>query len=104
MAKTLKFYTQEELTELQPFAEGKLSPSAKNLAAFCEKYNRGHMGVQVQVYKMRKGKTSKRQTPSLPKAPKTEAKVNKNEFIIPITRWEIRNDEQGNNLVLHFSK
>lgn len=103
--KVMKFYTTVEKKELAPFFSGKISATDENLKEFCEKHQRPVGGVKAYIYSKKIRKSyAKKITEKVIHAPKTEAKVTKDEFVIPITKWEIRTDGVNNSLVLHFSK
>lgn len=97
MKKTLRFYSKDEANELKPYINKEQSPTDENLKQFCVKYKRSANAVRAFIYSKRKVRTS-------PKRGIASATVTKNEFVIPISKWEIRNEGGNNSLVLHFQK
>lgn len=100
MAKTIKFYSRKELAALKPFITKKAKLTKESLDAFCSEFGRKPSAVRAIVFYKRKTSGLSVKRVSKP----TTAKVTKNEFVIPISKWEIRNDNGTNSLVLHFSK
>lgn len=98
MKKMIRFYSKNEANELKPFISKEQAPTDENLKQFCVKYKRNASAVRAFVYAKRKVKRSSR------KLGTTSAKVTKNEFVIPISKWEIRNEGGNNSLVLYFQK
>lgn len=102
--KVMKFYTTVEKKELAPFISGKISASDENLKEFCEKHQRPVGGVRAYIYGKKTKKSYDKKLTKAVSMPKAAAVVTKDEFVIPITKWEIRTDGVNNSLVLHFSK
>jgi hypothetical protein len=109
--QTLRFYSQEEKKALKPFINKNLSPSEENLKDFCKKYNRNFPSVQVYIYTNRKRKVERKEMlgKNSPKAAlkptlKNKSKVNlsKGEFKIPISNWNVTNDNGQFYFVVKF--
>ena len=108
--KTLKFYTKEENKELVPFIKGDLQPTKEALNDFCEKYNRNFESVRVRIYILRrKNKTKKALVKGSPVASlkptmkdKTTVNLSKGEFKIPISNWNVSNENGQFYFVVKF--
>jgi len=103
--KTLKFYTEHEMSILRDFAASKAAVNNKLIGQFCKDYNRSEHSVTCKVYELRKklGIENSR-PPRLIKNKKTSpkanvvkdssiAKISKGEFKIPVTNWNITNED-----------
>jgi hypothetical protein len=108
--KTLKFYTKEENKELAPFINGEKQPTASALKDFCDKYNRSLNSVQVRIYTLRRRKkTTKSLIKGSPVASlkptlkdKTTVNLSKGEFKIPISNWNVSNENGQFYFVVKF--
>lgn len=105
--KVIKFYTTIEKKELASFISGKVSANDENLAEFCKTHQRPVGGVRAYIYSCRKNTKNEK---AMVKAERKNRKnvetatITKDEFVIPIKKWEIRTDGANNTLVLHFQK
>jgi hypothetical protein len=108
MAK-VKFYTPEELNELQPFFNGEKMTEQK-LEDFCKRTGRTYNSVSVYVYTKRMrarnaNKETVKKVVKTPKTPKAElaptvkdqsvVNIGKGEFNIPIKSWTITQHTDG---------
>lgn len=109
--KTLRFYSNEENRALTPFIKGEMKPSLKNLKDFCEKYNRSIGSVQVRIYTQIRKNTKKKNLIKgdiVPKVAltsvkdKTTVNMSKGEFKIPITNWNVSNENGQFYFVVKF--
>jgi hypothetical protein len=98
--KQFRFFSAEEKKALEPYyLEGK-AVTAENLQSFCQKYQRSLDSCRGIIYNLRmKHKTTTRNKSV---AKKDMPVLKKNEFVIPITNWEIRTENGVNNLILKF--
>ena len=106
MKKAVKFYTPEELNELQPFIDGE-KMTVQKLEDFCKRTGRTYNSVTVYVYtkRMRQRNEKQETTKKVVKAPKTEltptvkdqsvVNIGKGEFNIPIKSWSITQHTDG---------
>lgn len=97
----LRFYTQEEKNELQKFVDApKFSHNKLELEKFCKKYKRNYASVRVYIRNTRKKYT---ETPTTTTSMTKTPTLKRNEFVIPVTKWELQTSEQGDvMLILKF--
>jgi hypothetical protein len=106
MKKAIKFYTPEELKELEPFIVNREKPTMKRLEDFCTRTNRKYHSVCVYIYTKRKRvKNTNETVKKVVKAPKAElaptvkdqsvVNIGKGEFNIPIKSWTITQHTDG---------
>lgn len=108
--RKVRFYSKEEVKELASFIKSGETPTEKNLEAFCKKYNRSFGSVQVYIYTKRKAKKQRKlmvkQTPKVSLKPtikdKTTVNLSKGEFKIPITNWNVSNENGQFYFVVKF--
>lgn len=109
--RTLRFYSKEEKKALAPFMSKKIAVNEENLKDFCKKYDRSYGSVQVYIYTNRKRKIERKQIlgKNSPKASlrptiKDKSKVNlsKGEFKIPISNWNVSNDNGQFYFIVKF--
>ena len=111
MAKTLKFYTKEELSLLQSYAASKAPVNRGLLQQFCKDNNRSFHSATLKVYELRKKLGIENSRPPrnktvFPKATvvkdKSVAKMSKGEFKIPVNNWNISNEDGQMYLNIKF--
>ncbi len=111
MSKTLRFYTQEEKTLLQQFAESKLPVNKKLLGQFCKDNKRSFHSAMLKVYEYRKklgiensrSPRVKKTTPTVNVVKDNSvAKISKGEFKIPVNNWNITNENGQMYLTIKF--
>jgi hypothetical protein len=108
--RTLKFYSKQELKDLVPFIKDGQKPTEENLKSFCEKYNRNFESVRVYVYiKRKRNRDNKALIKGAPKASlkptmkdKTTVNLSKGEFKIPISNWNVSNENGQFYFVVKF--
>jgi hypothetical protein len=110
--KTVRFYSKEENKELMPFIKGGVQPTKESLANFCKKHNRNFGSVQVRIYTMRKNNKIKKNLVKgdiMPKASlkptmkdKTAVNLSKGEFKIPISNWNVSNENGQFYFIVKF--
>ncbi len=109
--RTVRFYSKEEMKDLAPFIKGGETPTKESLKDFCKKYNRSYGSVQVRVYTLRKKKNSAKkvmvkQSPKVSLKPtvkdKTTVNLSKGEFKIPISNWNVSNENGQFYFVVKF--
>jgi DNA-directed RNA polymerase specialized sigma54-like protein len=105
MAKTLKFYTEHEMSILNNFAASKAPVNNNLIGQFCKDYTRSEHSVTCKVYELRKKLGIENSRPPRPIKNKTitpkatvvkdnsVARVSKGEFKIPVNNWNITNEE-----------
>lgn len=101
----LRFYTEEEKNELEKFVKApKGTYNKAEIEKFCKKYKRNNVSVGVYICKARKklAETSNVKTPTVKKPAVNTPVLKRNEFVIPVTNWEVRTSTEGVMLVLKF--
>jgi hypothetical protein len=116
--RTLRFFTKEELSILEPFVNGTEKLTFKMCHELAARFNRNAQSVYQYVHRKRKAanKPAKKQRFNLSKV-KTDKTVARDksvttstpmfkhgEFIIPVSSWEVRNNNGATSLVLKFEK
>lgn len=114
MAKTKKpavrFFSEEEKQFLNKFLEfPKHARYPKELVTeFCKKYKRDLKSIRQYVYRYNSGAiVNKTTTPTKTVAASSPittdfTAVKRNEFIIPVTNWELRTQDGQTSLILKF--
>lgn len=112
MKKSFKFYSEEEkqiLSELVNLPLGKRVQVLQNFSMedFCKKYNRTVSSVQQYIsntrYKQGKRTSNVSNVKSDTKTiTKDLSTLRRNEFVIPVTSWELNTENGQTNLVLKF--
>jgi len=117
-ARTIRFFSKEELSILEPFINGTEKFTVKVCDELANRFSRNSQSVYQFVYRKRKmmNKPAKKQRFNLSKV-KTDKTVARDksvttntpmfkhgEFIIPVSSWEVRNNNGATSLVLKFEK
>lgn len=106
----LKFYSSQELKELQPYINGKKFDKTY-IEEFCKRNNRNYNSVIAKIYNSRKTANTTKTTVEkfkkeaiLKPIKKTKSDINmtKGEFKIPITNWSVTQDNNQFYFVVKF--
>lgn len=102
--RTIKFYSEEEKEFLKPYLNVKRMSKWWNadLDAFCKKYKRTRGSVEQYLSNTRTRMKYRGLTETPTKVDKALPTLKRNEFIIPISNWEVRTESDGQKLVLKF--
>jgi hypothetical protein len=106
--KKIRFYSREEIKALEPYIKNGEPIREAALAEFCTKYNRSFASVQIYIYTKRKKIKQKRAynknqpvTAQLTES-NSPIKMNKGEFKIPITNWNVSSENGQFYFVVKF--
>jgi hypothetical protein len=108
MSKKLRFYSNEENEFITMYAQSGKPVNEKNLEEFCKKNKRSFLSVSVKVYELRKklGLSKNIVKNVSPKAnlvkDKTVVNLSKGEFKIPISNWNVKNENGQFYFVVQF--
>lgn len=106
--RQIRFYSKEELKELQPYINGK-KIDKQHIAEFCKNHKREYNSVLVNIYTRRKAagvvtspKKDKFKTEAVLKPRKAAINMAKGEFKIPVSSWNVTNDNGQFYFVVKF--
>jgi hypothetical protein len=99
MAKTIRFYSGEELKELQQIQQ----LSKKERRGLTEKFAKKHKRNVASVYN-KMSKMSKKTKGSFVKdvSLKTSPSSKKGEFVIPVKNWKLQHEDGNLSIVINF--
>lgn len=113
MSKTspkLRFFSEQEKAILDKWAalpKGHQAPK-QEVEAFCKKYNRTVTSIYQYKERFRKNlvdnnvASSNAKQPAVVKPTQDLSTLRRNEFVIPVTSWELRSENGQTNLILKF--
>lgn len=107
MKKSTRFYSKQETSEVTKLAESGKPVNNELTAEFCKKYNRSPLSVMIKIYSIRNKKKSVRKpaatTPNINLTKgKTNINLSKGQFRIPISSWDIKNEDGKFYFVAQF--
>lgn len=100
---TLRLFSSEEKSILNKWInvpKGQRLPTAE-VEAFCKKYNRKLVAVYQYLQRARNGKIASKQS-NIVKPTENLTTLRRNEFVIPVSNWELRSENGQTNLILKF--
>lgn len=100
---TLRLFSAEEKSIMNKWLnipKGHRLP-ADEVEAFCKKYNRKVIAIYQYIQRTRNAKFTSKES-NIVKPTENLTTLRRNEFVIPVTNWELRSENGQTNLILKF--
>lgn len=106
MAKTIKFYSRQEIAQLRKIAAIPKGEEREQLIKkFAQNTERTIGAIYVKMGKLKKGKNSVK-SPRVKKVKDasliTTPNSKKGEFVIPVKNWKLQHENGNLNIVINF--